>query len=462
MIMRVKRLKMRWTLEVSGLYTTASQPLNKVTGAGSYVPSNSSSESDDGGKDIVNEIEGEREVEDEEKKAIGKGDAEGMGKDEGKGKGKGKAEDNENQGHNDGEDNEVQGTGQVNDGGNIGDDEGDAEMCSPPPAEGASCTTGGILRGRAVGNVLNHADAPDMVADQFAPAKGVVRLYSDLAQHPAQVRPTMTLKSSAAPTLAPILKKLARSYSPVQSKCQIMLLIDLVNMLLEQNFRIYIHEDDNWNIRGRFMDAVEDDEEVTWTPQNGQLTLSICAEGRDPFHTSTMDPVPTAPVSKPIAAHMELSKPELIALLNIPEHLTDHKGKAGLKMNYAKYKACLEASNQVDQKIGDGTWPQNSRRPTFSMIVELFVSKTYWHTYMVPAFGDIDQYPLLQDWLEDKTDGPPESKIWSTVKTTYNFADLMKEKGRGKRKEGTGREKYKDNDKEEAGKSKKSKKKKTK
>jgi hypothetical protein len=34
----------------------------------------------------------------------------------------------------------------------------DVEMCSPVSLQGASCTTGGIFRGNAYGNKLNHAD----------------------------------------------------------------------------------------------------------------------------------------------------------------------------------------------------------------------------------------------------------------------------------------------------------------
>src|SRR6266850_6820264 len=87
-----------------------------------------------------------------------------------------------------------------------------------PPAEGSSRVTGGFLRGKAMGNVLNLADSPDLLVDVPIPAKGVVRLYSDLSHQPSINNPTMTLKTEAKPTLGPILEKLARSYSPVKSK----------------------------------------------------------------------------------------------------------------------------------------------------------------------------------------------------------------------------------------------------
>jgi hypothetical protein len=88
-----------------------------------------------------------------------------------------------------------------------------------PPAEGSSRVTGGVLRGRAVGNVLNLPDTSELIQDIPVPAKGTVRLYSDLSHQPSTHKPILTMKTDAKPTLAPILQKLARSYSPVRSKC---------------------------------------------------------------------------------------------------------------------------------------------------------------------------------------------------------------------------------------------------
>jgi hypothetical protein len=88
-----------------------------------------------------------------------------------------------------------------------------------PPAEGSSRVTGGVLRGRAVGNVLNLPDTSELIQDIPVPAKGTVRLYSDLSHQPSTHKPILTMKTDAKPTLGPILQKLARSYSPVRSKC---------------------------------------------------------------------------------------------------------------------------------------------------------------------------------------------------------------------------------------------------
>jgi hypothetical protein len=88
---------------------------------------------------------------------------------------------------------------------------------SPPRFElsGASRVTGGILRGRAYGNVFNHADA-DMKFD-LEPRMGKVQVYTARVD-PTLTKPDMVLKHKVTHKLKPILKALARGYSPVRSK----------------------------------------------------------------------------------------------------------------------------------------------------------------------------------------------------------------------------------------------------
>ena len=85
------------------------------------------------------------------------------------------------------------------------------------PSEGASRTTGGILRGKAAGNVFSHVDALDLLNDTVS-SWGTVKLYKVLGSNPARDEPQFTMKSKVGPSLVPILKKLARSYSPLSSK----------------------------------------------------------------------------------------------------------------------------------------------------------------------------------------------------------------------------------------------------
>ena len=93
-----------------------------------------------------------------------------------------------------------------------------------PPANGSSCSTGGILRGRALGNAPNIGDPFDDVQQDVKPlSRG--RVNVTIVQHPPGdlviENPTSHLKvmSPCYETLGPLLKKVAKSYSPVRSKC---------------------------------------------------------------------------------------------------------------------------------------------------------------------------------------------------------------------------------------------------
>jgi len=99
----------------------------------------------------------------------------------------------------------------------------DIHMQSPPrlnrspmiDLQGASRVTGGILRGRAQGNVFNNADAIPL--DYGLEHRiGRVQVYTAYAD-PTIVKPHMELKHAVTPNLTKVLRVLSRKYSPVRS-----------------------------------------------------------------------------------------------------------------------------------------------------------------------------------------------------------------------------------------------------
>jgi hypothetical protein len=82
---------------------------------------------------------------------------------------------------------------------------------------GASRTSGGIFRGKALGNVFNMADAHNMDVDDHAlpMAMGKVLLYTSRDQ---DAEPAMTMSHETGYQLPPVLDKLARKYSPIRSE----------------------------------------------------------------------------------------------------------------------------------------------------------------------------------------------------------------------------------------------------
>ena len=91
------------------------------------------------------------------------------------------------------------------------------------PANGSSRLTGGILRGHALGNTPNIGDSfEDMEPDIKPLARGWINV-TIVQQPPGDLiieNPTSHLKVMLPcyGTMAPLLKKVAKSYSPVRSK----------------------------------------------------------------------------------------------------------------------------------------------------------------------------------------------------------------------------------------------------
>jgi hypothetical protein len=147
----------------------------------------------------------------------------------------------------------------------------------------------------------------------------------------------------------------------------------------------------------------------------------------------------SAPFSKPSNEASDFSRKELISLLNIPEHLTTDVKNPGIRVYYAKYKACLLAQETLNQMIQNGSW--SGKKPSQTQIITLFTCKSMWHGYMAPAFQDINSHPELKDWLENRADGPSDAEVWGRDKGTYSFKDLKEEKNRrqGRTEKGKGK-----------------------
>lgn len=98
----------------------------------------------------------------------------------------------------------------------------DIQMASPPQSppqglQGASRTTGGVFRGHAHGNVYNFGDPLDIFQGELAPRTGKIHLYTERVD-PSITKPILTFKNEVTLTLAPVLRKLERRYSPVSSE----------------------------------------------------------------------------------------------------------------------------------------------------------------------------------------------------------------------------------------------------
>jgi hypothetical protein len=149
-----------------------------------------------------------------------------------------------------------------------------------------------------------------------------------------------------------------------------------------------------------------------------------------------------------------------MSILSIDSELSDRR-KKGLKWCYKKYKAFNTAVQSMDQMSREGKWPLVARKPGHTELVEIFMSKSYWHSHVAKPFALIASHPQMVEWLEDKEDGPSDFDVWHHQKSEYGFKELKewlknngtldrkakvkleksKEKGKKTKEKGKGKEK---------------------
>jgi hypothetical protein len=112
---------------------------------------------------------------------------------------------------------------------------------------------------------------------------------------------------------------------------------------------------------------------------------------------------------------------QLMELLSIDSELSD-RSKKGLRWSYKKYKAFNAAVQTVDQIVNQGKWPL-AKKPGHTELVEIFMSKSYWHSHVAKPFGTVARYPQMVAWLEEEDD-LTDFGVWHVQKSEYGFKEL--------------------------------------
>jgi hypothetical protein len=63
-------------------------------------------------------------------------------------------------------------------------------------------------------------------------------------------------------------------------------------------------------------------------------------------------------------------------------------------------------------------------QPTKTDIIELFVSKSYFHSHYKHHFPKVAQYDNMVAWLYEDENQPSDVDFWEIKKEVYNFTDL--------------------------------------
>ena len=145
----------------------------------------------------------------------------------------------------------------------------------------------------------------------------------------------------------------------------------------------------------------------------------------------------------------------MIRRLEIPHSLVG-SGEATLQIAYQKYEAFLSAFRKYTVMKNNGSW--EGKKPTKTDFMEIFASKSYFHSHYNTFFPKVVDYLVLQAWLRNGEGSPSNDEVWGLHKEVYNFKDLkifLENKGslvdefevgvEGKKKgKGKGKEKEKD------------------
>lgn len=130
-------------------------------------------------------------------------------------------------------------------------------------------------------------------------------------------------------------------------------------------------------------------------------------------------PIPQPSSSKEISTAPSF-KSELANLLGVPAHLVG-AADVSLQVAYQKYCAYLTASQTLDRMVANKTW--TGKKPSKTDIIEIVVSKSFFHSHYKPLFSKVGKYPKMLAWLEEKGD-LSNMKVWGVEKMVYTYKDL--------------------------------------
>ncbi len=93
-----------------------------------------------------------------------------------------------------------------------------------------------------------------------------------------------------------------------------------------------------------------------------------------------------------------------------------------LPLAYQKYQAFLIAFQTYEDMIKANTW--TVARQTKMNIIELFVSKSFFHSHYKCYFPKVAEHEDMVAWLNGDEDRMCDVDVWGVKKNVYTFMDL--------------------------------------
>jgi hypothetical protein len=269
-----------------------------------------------------------------------------------------------------------------------------------------------------MGNHFNWGDENAVNwEDEDAPTRGKVLLF---VNWDPGAPPYMYFPMNITSELPVVLEELSGRFSPIEKR----------------NCRIYVYEDEAWEVKGRFSQALKDEAPLPWTMTDGnQLVLHLLV---DDLVDEFMNPKPASgsgPAASTASTSAETgSQPEiqfkpmqkmLIGIFNTPVHLLLHERVTTLRLTYAKYLAIRKMIQDVSdmERAGNWTYP----KPTVQDIAEVFMSRSGYFNRPRNLFPKVElALPEMKKWLEGGEDAPEQNVVWGDKEPSFkNLKDIL-------------------------------------
>ncbi|KAF8872971.1 hypothetical protein CPB84DRAFT_1854215 [Gymnopilus junonius] len=321
----------------------------------------------------------------------------------------------------------------------------------PIAAQGSSHSTGGTLRGKAIGGAINIADAPTIwneihVPARLPPVKGKIYVYlSD--KNPAEIEIGTGVKPSFVMPVSDISKVITiqdavavggKNYPPIQ----------------RPSVHIFYYDGDDWLAYGKWeaiqARAPEDADFIEWSSKDNKMVMHLLAvllrfgsvSGSSHRGSIAGSLRSESPLCNNITANESSGSigPWLTAS-GIPtpqyrERLADElavnsyfmdRSKKGMRFYWGRYNEVQKAIKKASAINQAGSWPIDIPSYCEEHIIEIFIGKSAWHNNYSERFNQVSQhYPDLVDWLSDESGNRNDTAVvWGVAKADYTFLDLQ-------------------------------------
>ncbi|KJA12988.1 hypothetical protein HYPSUDRAFT_60136 [Hypholoma sublateritium FD-334 SS-4] len=313
----------------------------------------------------------------------------------------------------------------------------DVEMDSSD-LQGASRITGGVFRGKALGNAPNAADiAHAGTEEDWLPTLGSVFIF--LAMNGPQNAPS--------PDDQPESFKVKVNFT-LRSKVLCDNLVE--HQTIQSGMMFYFFEEGSWSQRGVVGLEPFDDTDIPWVFQgyNASVSMLISPPALFPAISSNRSEpstrvssasrdnsvAPSTGSAKQKLSEAELDKVralfiELQADQQLSRYLNITNARDFTIFDYfVHWKAINKAWSAYQTHKNDPKWKMDFGKFQKNDIVEHFLSKSHFHQQVNKPFEAVFKtttFAAMAQWLESNGTKPPSAEVWGITQDTYTLVDLQ-------------------------------------